>query len=290
MVAPVSRAMRPFADICNSHQLPSSGMTVNISRITTGTSAAIQASENATVSETNLDDTLLTVDVRTIAGQQTLSRQALDRSEGADEIVVGDLVRAYQTQLDSQVLTGAGSSGTHLGVMSVSGNVGVTYTDASPTAAELWPKLFDLVQQIQAGVFEGVSHFIMHPRRFWWIASNVGTSFPFVQLSGIQTQGGSVDSTAYGAGASGVLAGIPVIVDANVPTNLGAGTNEDAVIGVVASECHLWEEAGPLQVRVDVPSSLGVTLSVFGFSAFTAGRYPLATGDITGTGLVTPTF
>jgi hypothetical protein len=38
------------------------------------------------VSETDADDTLLTVDVRTIAGQQDLSRQAIERGTGIDTI------------------------------------------------------------------------------------------------------------------------------------------------------------------------------------------------------------
>jgi len=44
MVAPATAAMRPFADACtNKHNLPSDGMSVNISRITTPTSAGLQA-------------------------------------------------------------------------------------------------------------------------------------------------------------------------------------------------------------------------------------------------------
>ena len=62
--------------------LPSQGMTVNISRITTATSVALQASENTAVSNTDIDDTILTENVQTAAGQQTLSRQALDRGTG----------------------------------------------------------------------------------------------------------------------------------------------------------------------------------------------------------------
>lgn len=290
MVAPLARALRPFADICNHHDLPSEGMTVEISRITTGTSAGIQATENATVSTNDIDDTTLSVPVRTIAGSQDISFQALARSRGADEIVVSDLVRAYHTALDNTILNDDGTSGTHLGVRNVSGNAAVTYTDASPTAAELWPKLFDLVQKIQSGVFLGVSHFVMHPRRFWWVASNVGTNFPFIQLSGVPQQGGTVETFEYGQGPSGILGGIPVIVDANLPTGLGSGTDEDTILAVAAPECHLWEDPGPLQAKVEAPASLGVTLAVYGFSAFTAGRYPLATGDITGTGLVAPTF
>jgi hypothetical protein len=65
MYAPKVQAMRPFADICNKHDLPPDGMTVNISRITTGTSTALQATENVAVSETDIDDTLLTENVQT---------------------------------------------------------------------------------------------------------------------------------------------------------------------------------------------------------------------------------
>jgi hypothetical protein len=43
LYAPATAAMRPFADACNKHVLPESGMTVNLSRITTSTSAALQA-------------------------------------------------------------------------------------------------------------------------------------------------------------------------------------------------------------------------------------------------------
>ena len=66
--APIARAGRPFLDAAtNVHALPASGMTINISRQTTGTTTAIQATENATASNTDSDDTLLTVNVRTIA-------------------------------------------------------------------------------------------------------------------------------------------------------------------------------------------------------------------------------
>jgi hypothetical protein len=132
----------------------------------------------------------------------------------------------------------------------------------------------------------------MHPRRFWWIASNVGTSFPFVQLSGSAAQtGGNVAGTAYGQGASGILAGIPVIVDGNVTTT--NNTTQDVIYGVTASELHLWEDPqAPLFIRAEQPKaiSLGIDLVVYGYSAFTGGRYPGAHGRISGSGLTTPTF
>lgn len=294
LVAPLARAGRPLANIANQHPLPPDGMTVNISRITTGAMAAAQATENAAVSETDMDDTLLSVNVRTIAGMQDVSRQAVDRGTGVDSIALADLARAYHTELDRQVINTDGTSGTHLGLRSTAGIAAVTYTDATPTAPELYPKLFDLVQQIQAGSFMGVSHLVMHPRRWWWLASQVGTSFPFLQLAGApQGAAGAILGTgSYEKGPAGVLATVGVILDANIPTNLGGGT-EDVILGVTAEELHLWEDPGaPLFIRSDevLANQLTVRFVLYGYSAFTAGRYPAAHGTIGGTGLATPTF
>ena len=294
LVAPPKRAMRPVADLARKLALPADGMTVNISRITTGTATAVQATENAAVQETDADDTLLTVNVRTIAGQQDISVQALQRSVGADAVIVADLQNAYHTVLDSQIINNDGTSGTHLGIRSTGSIVSVSYTDASPTAAEAYPKLFDLISQIQSGVFGGATHLVMPPRRWNWFASQVGTSFPFLQpnnVSGVNV-GGEISSNTYG-GVVGVLAGLPVVLDGNIPTNLGAGTNEDIILGVTADELFLWEQPGsPLLIRAEqtAAGNLTVKLVVYGFSAFTAGRYPGAHGTVGGTGLVTPAF
>ncbi|MEV2242829.1 hypothetical protein AB0I71_32585, partial [Micromonospora sp. NPDC049891] len=79
LYAPAIANMRPLANVANTHPLPADGMQVNISRITTATGVALQASENTAVQETNADDTLLTINVQTAAGQQTISRQAVER-------------------------------------------------------------------------------------------------------------------------------------------------------------------------------------------------------------------
>lgn len=290
LAAPLARAGRPVANICNAHPLPADGMAIVVSRVTTGTAAAVQATENAGVQETNLDDTALSVDVRTIAGQQDVSRQLVERSTGADSIVISDLIAAYHTKLDSSIINDDGNSGTHLGIRSTTSIVAVSYTDDTPTAAELYPKLFDLQSQVQAGVYMGISHFVMHPRRWNWLASQVGSTFPFLQIAGINQQGGEVSTREYG-GVVGSVAGVPVIVDGNIPTNISS--TQDVILGVTASELHLWEDASaPMFIRAeDVGSgNLTVKFVVYGYSAFTAGRYPGAHGTISGTGTTTPSF
>ena len=286
LYAPKRRAGRPFADICAQHPLPAQGMTVEISRITTGSATAAQSSQNSAVQETNMDDTALSVAVNTLAGQQTVSRQALERGTNIEGIVLADLVSSLNTLVDSTLITTAST-----GLDAVTdANVDVAYTDASPTVAELWPKLADCIQQVQTAHYAGPSHIIMHPRRWAWLVSSVGTSFPFVQaLPNAQGAGGTQTSVGYGS-AIGNLMGLPVITDANISTALGAGT-EDAIYVVNQDECHLWED-DVMYIRAEQTSaaSLGVLFVVYKYMAYTFNRYPSANGRIAGTGLIAPTF
>ena len=98
----------------------------------------------------------------------------------------------------------------------------------------------------------------------------------------------------YGGGFRGLLPnGMPVLVDANIKTNLGAGTNEDEIYVIPKSESHIWEDpAAPYFIYADQTNAkkLGVDLVVYSFFAFSFERYPAAIRKIGGTGLITPTF
>ena len=286
LAAPFARAGRPTADAARKHQLPPAGLTLAISKVTTG-SAVAQQTEGSAVQETNMDDTLLTINVRTYAGQQNVSRQALERGTGIDSLVMADLVSAYHTTLDAAVLTQMNSDISQV----------ITYTDASPTVGELYPKLLDAVQRIQTNFFGGPNVIIMHPRRLAWILSALDNSNRPLALP---VGNGNFNSVAVGQGSvvygnSGyTIAGLPVITDANVTTSNGAGTNEDLIYIGNTQELHLWEEGdgSPMMLRFEQPKAaeLDVTMIVYGYAAFTANRYPNAWAYIGGTGLVTPTF
>jgi len=266
--------------------LPASGLTISISRVTTGSSTAAQ-SEGAAVSETNMDDTKLDITVQTIAGQQTVSRQALERGTGVDGLVMNDLILSYHTTLDASVVTSLTNAVTQV----------VTFTDASPTVGELYPKLLDCVQRIQTNYFAGPNVMIMHPRRLAFILAALDdTKRPLA----VPTMNGAMNAIAVGDGSvvygnSGYsIAGLPVVTDANVTTTNGAGTNEDVIIIGNTQELHLWEEGdgAPMYLRFDQPKAaeLDVLAVVYGYSAFTAARYPNASALVGGTGLITPTF
>ena len=81
-----------------------------------------------------------------------------------------------------------------------------------------------------------------------------------------------------------------MIVDANVPTNLGGGT-EDAIYAISAEELHLWEDdAVFIRAEQTNAASLGVLFVAYKYFAYTASRYTSAHARISGTGTATPTF
>jgi HK97 family phage major capsid protein len=296
LAAPFARAGRPTADFATSkHTLPAAGMSLEISRMTTGTSTAIQETQNTAVSLTDPDDTLLSIPVRTIAGQADLSRQAVERGTGIDTFVVADLIRSWHTTVDAQVLNGTGSNGQFTGIRNAGGNA-ITYTATTPTTALLYSKLADAYQQVESNVFIAPTHIIMHPRRLAAIlASSDTTGRPIA----VPTANGPMNSVTAGAGLPGYgnsgysIMGLPVVTDANVGTAYGAATNQDEIYVVAAPEMHLWEQAGsPFALSFDqtIAGSLTLKTVVYGYGAFTAGRYPLAASIISGTGLVAPTF
>ena len=290
LVAPHAKANRPFADVCNHHDLPAQGMTVNLSRITTGTSSDLQSAENVAVSETDIDDTLLTISVQTNAGQQTLSRQAVERGAGVEDATLEDLFRAHATKLDSTLLNQATNGLTNVATS-------VAYTDGTPTTVELYPTVLEALAGVEGALLDqdpADNVAVMHSRRWYWMQNSVGSSWPVVQQPGIAPQMIAANyAEAYGSGFRGVLPnGTPVIVDNNIATNLGAGTNEDEIYIGSRREWHLWEDpSAPMLIRAEQTkaASLGILLVVYSYFAYTHARHA-HTRKIAGTGLVTPTF
>jgi len=286
LAAPFARAGRVTADLARKHQLPDAGLTISISKVTTGTAVAEQT-EGAAVQETDMDDTKLDISVKTFAGMQDVSRQAIERGTNIDSLVMADLVSAYHTTLNTAVVAELFAS---------AGNA-VTYTDASPTVAELYPKLLDSVQKVQTSFFAGPNVIIMHPRRLAFILAAVDSSN---RPLAVPTAQGPMNAFAGGNGApvygnSGYsIAGLPVFTDATIATDKGASTNQDTIYIGNSQELHLWEQGAgePMMLRFEQPKSseLEITMIVYGYAAFTANRYPSAWSQINGTGLVTPTF
>lgn len=295
MYAPAVAALRPFADVCNHHDLPPSGMTINISQVTTATNVALNATElsNAGGATPNsIDDTLLTENIQTASGQQTLSRQAIDRGTGIEEVTMQDLFKRYATALDSNLLNQAST-----GISALANAAQRSYVTTPPTIASLYPKILGASADVEAALLAQATPnaAIMHSRRWYWMQSQLTTSWPLINNQAWTDQaGGTAMNNAYNQGPRGHLPnGLSVIVDNNVTTALGSGTNQDEIYVVARDECHLWEDpSAPIYIRAEQPkaATLGVLLVVYGYYAYSFRRYASAIGSVGGTGLVPPIF
>lgn len=280
------RARRPFADAVSSMPLSPVGKQMDFPRTQTVPTVAAQATEGTAPSETDFDGETYSVPKRTIAGQNDFSIQAYEWSQpGMDEVVMRELVKAYNAELDRQLLQGSGASGEHTGVRSVSSINTITFS--SGNGAALVGKLYDALSQISTNApgYQG-NAVVMHPRRAAWISSHRDTNTPLLQQGQLMLASGTQDR-----GFAGSIAGVGVLLDANIATNFGASTNEDEVYVVDLDEIILAE--GPLRTRVlseVLSGTLQVRLQVFAYSAFAGGRRPKVITKISGAGLATPTF
>jgi hypothetical protein len=290
LYAPAVAALRPFADVCNQHDLPENGMTVNISRITTSTAAGVQTEGNAATTA-DIDDTLLTENVQTAAGYADLTRQAIERGTGVEEVTMDDLMRRYATSLDGTLVTQASTGLTNVAQST-------TWDDTTPTVQELWPKFLGASANAEAALL-GMAfpdYIVMHSRRWYWMQAALTSSYPFIgqQTFPVQVGGQNNPGVGYNQGVRGVLPnGMRVVVDNNIATNGGAGTNQDEIYVIASSECHLWEDPNaPVFIRAEQPLAhqLAVRLVLYGYFAYSFRRYTNGQQKVAGTGLVTPTF
>jgi len=299
LYAKAPRYGRVFADQVRHVDLFAEGMVAIVPQLTQGTDAGVQANEGDTATTRNLAEDDLSVPVRTVTGYVPVSRQTLERASYSEPIIMEDLIARYQQALDVQALFGLGSGGAHLGLLKTSGITAVTYDDASPTVQELWPKLAGLVGSANlwaATVGAPADKWIMTPTRWAWFTAALDTTGrPLFGINGQENYAPQAVGDASGYGFVGRLLGLPVYTDANVPTDLkGDGSNEDPLILLNSQAVLLWEtpDGTPITLAFEqtAGNSLVVELIAYGYSAFTAARYPAASGYVAGTGTATPGF
>jgi HK97 family phage major capsid protein len=269
-------------------------MSLIVPRITTATTAGSQSAENAALNTQDAAETDLTVNVRTLGGYVPVSRQGIERAAYSDQILFEDLIARYWAALDTQAINGSG--GTQLpGLLGTAGIA--TSTTATATVAAVWPKIADVIQQINGstgGLGYVADKIVMHPRRWGFFEAALDSqNRPVFGISGQPAFNVVGMGDPHGYGLVGRMHGLDVYTDANVPTNLGTNTNEDRIIIFTSSIVHLWERQGDpvtLSFEQQAGTSLQVQLIAYGYVAFTAGRYPASCGVVSGAGLVSPTF
>jgi HK97 family phage major capsid protein len=215
LYAEVARPARPFADAVRAQPLPDAGMTITVPKVVTGALVGVQATENTTLAEQDPDVDSVTADVVTIGGFVDISLQTLERSmPGFDVVTFNDLRAGYDSLLDTQLLSGTGSNGQHLGIRAVTSPNTVTYTDATPTGAALLPSIYDGISQIATNRHRIADWVVMHPRRAALLGSQTTTEATLFQQGELFGSPGQ-----QSAGFVSSFGGLQVILDANVGTS-----------------------------------------------------------------------
>jgi HK97 family phage major capsid protein len=277
---------RPFLEAITKVPLPENGMTITIPRGATSTSVAAQETQGVAVSNVTFTESDLTVPVRTFAGQQVVSRQSIDRGTGIGEILLADLYQQYATKVNVSAISGDGTAGGHFGILnttSVSTAGWIGTTGASFVAA-----IHNGIGKVNAARYAAADLIVMHPRRWAWLCAQSDSSLrPLVAIEGYNAFNAVGAGVAAGYAPVGSIAGVPVVTDAGVPIILGASTDEDRVIITRRQDVLLMEDASApvgLTLNEVAAASLNVTMVVYGYSAFTAGRYVQSSVILQGTG------
>jgi len=148
--------------------------------------------------------------------------------------------------------------------------------------------IHNAIGKINTSRFAAADLIVMHPRRWAYLCAQSDSSLrPLVAIEGYNAFNAVGAGVAAGYAPVGSVAGIPVVTDAGIPITLGASTDEDRIVVTRRADVLFMEDgSAPVGLTLNevAAASLNVTMVVYGYSAFTAGRYPVGTCILSGTG------
>lgn len=281
--ASVPRPGRVLADLIPNLPLPPGVQSVNIPALTAGM-GTVTIADDASLTDTDITDTSVSSPVVTITGQDDVSQQLLDQSpRGAhlDWVLFKDLDESYNATLETQLINGSGASGQLLGLLNITSsnspaNINtITYTDATPTATEMFTFFGQAVAAIGINRKQPPETWLMTTARQAWIASSEDSQQRPLMVAGAAAPG------------EFQLVQYPVKLDDAIPRTLGTGTNQDAVLLCKPSDMILLEGEPRTNVFVEPGSgNLMARIQMHRYVAAILNRYPTGIAAIEGTGLI----
>lgn len=297
--AEFARAARVTADLVTKMALPAGTDSINIPKITTGTATAFQSADNAATTTRDMVTGVATAPVRTISGYENVSIQLVEQSPlagGLDRLVFGDLMADYALQLNTAVAgNGDGTSGALRGLINLGADttngIPTTWTETTPTGANGVKAIAQALSKIANNRYKPTEAIVMNPSMWYWLQSQTDSSGrPLVVPTGAGpfNAAGVVAAPGQSAGLVGTIAGVPTYIDATLPKNYGAATNQSPILVGKFSDSYLFESGVKTRVLPDVLSAnLTVRFQVYGYAAL-AHRFDKSVSAITGTGTVSP--
>lgn len=286
MYAQTLRPGRVTADLLTKQALPAGTDSISIPRITTGTDVAAQTADNAATTTQDMVTTSVTAPVRTISGYENVSIQLVEQSPlqgGLDRMIFTDLMQAYDYKLDLQVLNGVGTAGELTGLLNTVGIGTVTYTDGTPDAAGFQDAFAKAFSNVAKNRYKGAEAVVVSPE-IWYglvgLSDTAGRPIVVPNQSGPMNAVGVNSAPGAAQGAVGTILGVPVYIDAAIPTVSSA---KPALVAAF-SDTMLFESGIKTRVLPDVLSAnLTVRFQLYGYCAI-AARYPAGIAKCVGTG------
>lgn len=286
------RAGDPLLAALTQLPLPSEGLLFALPRSVTtgGSSAAAQTSDNTTVAET--DPSLVNLDtfgraVVTVAGLVTVASQVVDRGgSGFERYLMRDLREAVDTTLDNQLINGTGTNGQLLGLRNITAPVTVTWADAAPSQGLFVNQVARTAHDTSNVRLKPPDLVVMHPRRWYWLNAALATT---QQDAATIVTGQACAEYETGVPYVGSIAGLPVIVDCNVPTTVSTDQDQVFVLRSQDMNVHVSDTRVTLLHQYDTGSALEDTFVAWRYAVWFPDRYRgTSTGILTGTGLTAP--
>ncbi len=291
----LARPGRVAANLANRDVLPGGISSINLPKVASGTTVAVQATQNSALSDTAMTTTSVTSGITTIGGKQIVSTQLIEQSGiPFDRVILADLAADYAKQLDTQFLYGSGSTGQLRGLVGVSTNT--AYTTASPalTSATSANSLYNRVIAAAAGIatsrYLPADAIVMHPNRWAWCLQALDSQVrPIIVAAGASVNAAAITTDVVAEGSVGTLAGLPAYTDANISLTAGGSTNQDEIYVLRCEDIYLWESNLRLEsFEATYADQASVLYRALNYVAAIPDRYPASVASIRGTGLVAP--
>jgi len=278
--------------------LPGGVSSINLPKVASGATAAVQATQNSALSDTSMTTTSVSSGISLVGGKQIISLQLLQQSGiPFDQVILADLAADYAQRLDLQVLAGSGANAQLRGLNNAASAGSTLYTTTSPSltsttsANSFYNRVVAAATGIHTTRYLPATAVVMHPNRWAWCLEALDTTTrPLIITDGssLNAVGTSTGIVAQGAAGNIVL---PVYLDPNVTVTAGAGsaTNQDVCYVLRAPDMTLWES--DIQVESfdqTYADNASVLFRCLAYSALIVDKWAGSVNIISGTGLVAP--
>jgi len=269
VINPLANADRPFIDAISRGVLPDAGMSFEIPKISQVPTVAVTAeeaapsvptvavtAEEAAPSDTDLNDSFLSVTVQKFAGQQTFSVELLDRSSPAFYAeLVKNMEFAYAKATDARVATVVAAAATDGGNRTMS-------------AANLLDFVADAAVDVYSNTLGFAQNIIVSPAQWGAIMGLVdSTNRAIYTAVAPMNAGGNAAPTSL----KGNINGLNLYVDRNL-----SGTGDGTII-IVNPESYTWYESPTFKLEAAVIASGQINVAYYGYGAIAtkvaAGAY-----------------